>query len=624
MLPYRSRTRALLLAAALFVTGRDLFAQLPPALDDALKRIFEAEEYKVKGLGTVHWLDGGRTCAVLEDSPSQKDLKDVVAYDMATGRREVLVPASRLSASGASAATPIEAFAALDRDRLLLFTNSKKVWRRNTRGDYWYLDRRRGAPRKLGGGGPASSLMFAKISPDGTRVAWVRDNDLSVEDLSSGEIFPPDARRLGDDDQRHLRLGRRGGARHPRRLPLEPGRQAHRVLAVRHDRRRDLHARRRHGRALSDRHPVPLSQGRHAQLGGPHRRRGPLDPRRRVDAASGRSARELRRAHGLGRRRNARARAAESAPEPQRADSRRRPHGRRAPRLSRRVENVGGRRRRGTLARRQPGVPLGEREGRLAPRLSRGEERERRTSCHAVRRRCHPGGGRRREGRPALLPRLARQRDRPLSLPRAARRVGAGRTRHAGRRLRSPCLRSLAGRPLRDPHGVDVRQAAHDRARLAAGPQARANARRRRGARGEGRAAAREQERVLPAPDRRRRRARRLADQAGRLRRVAQVPADRLRVWRARRTDGARSVGRRPRSLPSCARGAGLSRRELRQPRHAGAAGRRLAQDRVRRRRRPLVEGSGRRRQSHRRGKAVRRRRPASRSGAGAAAAPPL
>ena len=171
MLPYRSRTRALLLAAALFVAGRELFAQLPPALDDALKRIFEAEEYKSKGLGKVHWLDGGRTYAVLEDSPSEKDLKDVVAYDTATGRREVLVPASRLPASGASAPTPIEAFAALDRDRMLLFTNSKKVWRRNTRGDYWYLDRRRGAPRKLGGAGPPSSLMFAKFSPDGTRVA---------------------------------------------------------------------------------------------------------------------------------------------------------------------------------------------------------------------------------------------------------------------------------------------------------------------------------------------------------------------------------------------------------------------------------------------------------------------
>ena len=190
MLPYRSRSRALLLAAAILASARALPAQLPPSLDDQLRRIFEAEDYKGKSLGAVHWLDGGRAYAVLEDSPSQKDLKDVVAYDTATGRREVLVPAARFQPPGAAAPLPIEGFAALDRDRFLLFTASKKVWRRNTRGDYWYLDRRRGVPRKLGGGGPPSSLMFAKISPDGARAAWVRDNDISLEDLSSGEIFP--------------------------------------------------------------------------------------------------------------------------------------------------------------------------------------------------------------------------------------------------------------------------------------------------------------------------------------------------------------------------------------------------------------------------------------------------
>ena len=190
MPPHRSRVRALLLAATLLASSRALPAQLPPPLDDQLRRIFEAEEYKPRSLGTVHWLDGGRTYAVLEDSPSQKDLKDVVAYDTATGRREVLVPAARLQPPGATAPIPIEAFAAFDRDRFLLFTASKKVWRRNTRGEYWYFDRRRGAPRKLGGAGPASSLMFAKFSPDGSRAAWVRDNDLSVEDLASGEIFP--------------------------------------------------------------------------------------------------------------------------------------------------------------------------------------------------------------------------------------------------------------------------------------------------------------------------------------------------------------------------------------------------------------------------------------------------
>ena len=45
-------------------------------------------------------------------------------------------------------------------------------------------------------------------------------------------------RRLGHDHQRHLRLGLRGGARRARRLPLEPRRPAHRLLAVRHHGRR--------------------------------------------------------------------------------------------------------------------------------------------------------------------------------------------------------------------------------------------------------------------------------------------------------------------------------------------------------------------------------------------------
>ncbi|HEY7114564.1 MAG TPA: S9 family peptidase [Thermoanaerobaculia bacterium] len=191
MLTLRRLLRATWLGASLFVLPHALPAQLPPSLGDPLRRIFEAEEYKARSLGAVHWLDGGRAYVVLEDSATQKDLKDVVAYDTATGRREVLVPAGRLQPSGAAAPIPIEGFAAIDRDRFLLFTASKKVWRRNTRGDYWYLDRRRGAPRKLGGGGGGpSSLMFAKVSPDGTRAAWVRDNDLSFEDLSSGEVFP--------------------------------------------------------------------------------------------------------------------------------------------------------------------------------------------------------------------------------------------------------------------------------------------------------------------------------------------------------------------------------------------------------------------------------------------------
>jgi len=75
---------------------------------------------------------------------------------------------------------------------LLIFTNAKRVWRAATRGDYWVLDT--GAARteerltKLGGDAPESTLMFATFSPDSTRVAWVRANNLYVEELATKKI----------------------------------------------------------------------------------------------------------------------------------------------------------------------------------------------------------------------------------------------------------------------------------------------------------------------------------------------------------------------------------------------------------------------------------------------------
>jgi dipeptidyl-peptidase-4 len=74
-----------------------------------------------------------------------------------------------------------------DGQRLLIFTNTRKVWRDNTRGDYWVLDRAAGTLRHLGGPDAApSTLMFAKFSPDGRRVAYVRDHDLWVEPVTDG------------------------------------------------------------------------------------------------------------------------------------------------------------------------------------------------------------------------------------------------------------------------------------------------------------------------------------------------------------------------------------------------------------------------------------------------------
>ncbi len=70
----------------------------------------------------------------------------------------------------------------------MIFTNTAKVWRYHTRGDYWILDVMSNQLTQLGKGLPSQSLMFAKISPDGKNAAYVSEHNLYIEDLSSHKI----------------------------------------------------------------------------------------------------------------------------------------------------------------------------------------------------------------------------------------------------------------------------------------------------------------------------------------------------------------------------------------------------------------------------------------------------
>jgi dipeptidyl-peptidase-4 len=62
------------------------------------------------------------------------------------------------------------------------------VWRYDTRGDYWVLDVQSGSLRQLGRQCPEATMMFAKFSPDGTRVAYVSQNNIYVENIADGKV----------------------------------------------------------------------------------------------------------------------------------------------------------------------------------------------------------------------------------------------------------------------------------------------------------------------------------------------------------------------------------------------------------------------------------------------------
>jgi dipeptidyl-peptidase-4 len=182
------RIRNTLIASAVAVATVTLAAQSPAPLDDALRAIFERKDFQPESVGPTEWLDGGQRYTALR--PGTHDL---VAHDTRTGAEQVLVPGSALVPPGANEPLAVDEYAlSPDKSKLLLFTNTRKVWRANTRGDYWVLaiDAGRGALKKLGGDAPEASLMYAKFSPDGTRVAYVRAQNLYVEDLASGRILP--------------------------------------------------------------------------------------------------------------------------------------------------------------------------------------------------------------------------------------------------------------------------------------------------------------------------------------------------------------------------------------------------------------------------------------------------
>ena len=75
-----------------------------------------------------------------------------------------------------------------DEQKFLLFSNAHRVWRYKTKGDYWVFDRANNSFRQIGKGLPEASLMFAKFSPDGTKVAFVSQYNIYMEDLLSGAI----------------------------------------------------------------------------------------------------------------------------------------------------------------------------------------------------------------------------------------------------------------------------------------------------------------------------------------------------------------------------------------------------------------------------------------------------
>ncbi|MCM4164716.1 MULTISPECIES: S9 family peptidase [unclassified Arenibacter] len=173
-------------ALCIFLFLGNGLAQNGPTL--RLEDIYKNNIYRQEGFGPVRWMKDNKGYSTLEAN-NEIGGREIVRYEAKSGARSVLVSAAQLIPQGKKEPIAISDYQwSMDNNKLLLFTNTRKVWRYHTRGDYWVLDLKTNKLARLGQSLTSASLMFAKFSPDATKVAYVSELNIFSENLEDHRI----------------------------------------------------------------------------------------------------------------------------------------------------------------------------------------------------------------------------------------------------------------------------------------------------------------------------------------------------------------------------------------------------------------------------------------------------
>jgi len=180
----------IILCSALLLTLGSILPLYPQVskTELTLEDIYKNGTYPTRYYRSVRWMEDSQHYTTLERN-MERGCSEIVRYDVISGERLILVGADQLVPVDGTEPLEVRDYMwSPDNSKMLLFTNTRRVWRYHTRGDYWVLDPQSGRLQQLGRSLKPSSLMFAKFSPDGTRAAYVSGHNIYVEELNSHAI----------------------------------------------------------------------------------------------------------------------------------------------------------------------------------------------------------------------------------------------------------------------------------------------------------------------------------------------------------------------------------------------------------------------------------------------------
>lgn len=181
--------KGLLVILALQLCPGNASAQLSQNMQNMLQRLSSPEFRQTGGRGggaVGRWVEEGKGYTVVERIPEGGS--EIVRYDAATGKRDVWMSAGQLAPP--QLGTPLQ-FSEYNQTpdglQMLFAGNPHRIMIRKTAYDYWALDKTDNSWHRLGGNS-GSGLLYARLSPDGSRAAYLRENNLYVEDIRSGTV----------------------------------------------------------------------------------------------------------------------------------------------------------------------------------------------------------------------------------------------------------------------------------------------------------------------------------------------------------------------------------------------------------------------------------------------------
>ncbi|PTX22284.1 dipeptidyl-peptidase-4 [Pontibacter mucosus] len=158
-------------------------AQAQQKKDITLEDIYQKGTFRAKSVWGVNWMNDGRYYSS-QVADEKNKVQDIVKYDVTTGQPvNTIIEGENLVPEGGSQPIQYDGYTfSSDEQKVLFSTETEQIYRRSSKAEFYIYDIASKKLTKLSNGG---KQMYATFSPDAKRVAFARDNNMFVTDLSN-------------------------------------------------------------------------------------------------------------------------------------------------------------------------------------------------------------------------------------------------------------------------------------------------------------------------------------------------------------------------------------------------------------------------------------------------------